>query len=430
MVIMDFPFIAMCLGMVSGVIGGMLPGVGHLLCLILLLPWLVKFSAIEIFVCFVVMVQVSQFLGSLTTVFTRVPGEISSLPMIEELKNVPADRLGEVISSTAVGSIFGMVMALILCYLMIDWLDWFSFFFRTELMLILILTAVATIFYHARGSVISKIGLAILGLLLGLVGYNQNLETTILTMGYTNLMGGIPVTVVLICLFALPQLYQIRNLSLLHQDRDIAVPFTWKTLKIMPTSSMLGFFGGMMPGLATLFSSQIAYNWAKSRTVDPVQRITASETANNAGAISQMIPMLILGLPILSSEALALGLMESRGFSASIQVGSLFLSQALLPLAITAVVALLLAWPLATFTIALIKIDLQLLRIAAMLFLCAVLFYQAYTEAQILFVLGCFSSLAMLGWFLRNHDTSLLVFLFLLGDLMLDHVWRFVVLYF
>jgi putative tricarboxylic transport membrane protein len=425
--LIEYPIL---IGLATGVIGGLLPGIGHLLCLIFLFPLMINWSAVEIFICFAIMVQVSQFLGSLTTIFTRVPGELSSLPMVEELKNVPENRLSEVVSSTAVGSLTGMIIAIGICYFLLDWLHWFSFFFRTEIMLVLMLAAIAMIFYHSRGSWMSKIFVSMLGATLGLVGYNQTLEVNILTMGSTSLMMGIPITVVLVCLFAFPQLYQIRNLMLTWKPEKIKFSLPYSVFKVMPVSSVIGFIGGMMPGLATLFSSQLAYNWAKTRTNDPVQKIVASETANNAGAIGQMIPMLILGLPILSSEALVLGLMESQGYTASLATGTSYMFQTLIPLIVTAVIAVILAWPLAMFTIKILNIDIRILRVVSLLFLCAVIFYQAYVDYQMMFVFLCFLAMSMLGWLLKNQDTSLLIFLFFVSERLLEHSMRIVSLYF
>jgi putative tricarboxylic transport membrane protein len=427
---LNFDLISVAVGLLTGVIGGMLPGIGHLLCLILIMPWMVSWNPLEMFVCFAIMVQVSQFLGSLTTTFTRVPGELSSMPMLEELKFVPQHRMPEVLSSTAIGSMIGMILAMILCWLLLDFMAYISYLFRTEVMLILMSSAVAMIFYLSRGSRTTKLLLLALGAVLGLIGYNQNLEVNILTFGNTALMAGVPTAVVLVCLFAIPQLYQIKNLSLAWNPTHMTFSIPWSSVKVMPVSAVIGFFAGMMPGLATIFSSQLAYNWIKSRNQDPVIRITATETANNAGAIGQMIPMLVLGLPILSSEALVLALMESKGFQANLITGSKYMWQTLAPLAITALIAAALAWPLALLTIQILRVNMNVLRNVAVLILLSVIFYQAYQDMQLMFTIGCFLVLSGVGWLIRKQDTMLLIFVFFISERLLDHAVRFSTLYF
>jgi putative tricarboxylic transport membrane protein len=198
----------------------------------------------------------------------------------------------------------------------------------------------------------------------------------------------------------------------------------------MPVSSVIGFFAGMMPGLATIFSSQLAYNWAKSRSQDPVIRIAAAETANNAGAIGQMIPMLVLGLPILSSEALVLALMESKGFHANLITGSQYMWQTIGPLTVTALMAAVLAWPLAMLTIQILRVNMNVLRNFAVVILLAVVFYQAYQDMQLMFTISCFLVLLGLGWLIRKQDTMLLIFVFFISERLLDHVVRFSTIYF
>ena len=43
----------------------------------------------------------------------------------------------------------------------------------------------------------------------------------------------------------------------------------------------------------------------------------AAETANNAASITALIPLLILAIPIIPSEALVLGIAEMQGFGIS-----------------------------------------------------------------------------------------------------------------
>jgi len=427
---MELLILSMAVGIVGGMVSGLLPGVGHLLTMIMLIPVISKWAPLEIFVCFTVLVQVSQFMGSLTTIFTRVPGELSSLPMVQELNNIHNKDLPELISATAVGSAVGAGIAITISLLLLDQLQWFSYFFRTEILFGLLIIAVILIFKHATGSVLEKILLGCAGAVLGLVGYNPVIEQNILTFGNSQLMSGLPSSIVLVCLFAFPQLYQLKDLKLLAHMDKIRYSVSLKILAAMPASSIIGFVGGLMPGLATLLSSQLAYNWAKTKTPDPIYRIAASETANNAGAISQMIPMLILGLPILTSEALALGLMESRGYMPSLSTGMEFLQASCVPLIVSIGVSVLFAWPLALSTIQLVLINMAAVRTVAISLLCLTIFYQAFLDHQMLFVASTFAVLSVIGWLLRRQDTTFMVFLFLVIDRLFETSSRLTQLYF
>lgn len=422
--------LSIAVGIVSGMISGLLPGVGNLLTMIMLIPIISQWAPLEIFVCFAVLVQVSQFMGSLTTIFTQVPGELSSLPIVQELKNVPNKDLPDVISSTAVGSTVGAGIAITITLMLLNWLQWFGYFFRTEILFVLLIIAVTLVYKHATGSLVEKMLLGCAGAVLGLIGYNPVIEQNILTFGHPSLMSGLPSSVVLVCLFALPQLHQVRDLEILACIGKIRYTVSTKILAAMPLWSIIGFVGGLMPGLATLLSSQLAYNWAKAKTQDPIYRIAASETANNAGAISQMIPMLILGLPILTSEALALGLMESKGYMPSLTTGIEFLQASVVPLLVSVIVSILFAWPLALITIQFVLINMRMVRTVAISLLCLTIFYQAFLDHQLLFVTATFVVLSVLGWLLRQRDTTLMVFLFLIIDRLVEMSFRLSQLYF
>ena len=91
-------------------------------------------------------------------------------------------------------------------------------------------------------------------------------------------------------------------------------------------SSFLGSIGGFVPGMSYAFSSMFAYSverWIRvtNKQYKPgdVKCLIASESANNAGAFTQMVPLLFLGIPITASEALIYNILESRGLPVDIQ---------------------------------------------------------------------------------------------------------------
>ena len=127
-----------------------------------------------------------------------------------------------------------------------------------------------------------------------------------------HLYAGLPMPVVLICLFAIPQMMH-------HWDTEInkSINKTYELGRLyilnpvaLFGSTLIGFFGGLIPGLTTVFSSTAAYNASMLFTKDPVKRIVVSETANNAGAFSMLLPLLIFGVPLIGSEAILLFLMR------------------------------------------------------------------------------------------------------------------------
>ena len=118
---------------------------------------------------------------------------------------------------------------------------------------------------------------------LGMIGYNKWFQSDALTFGISQLYGGIPLVIVMIGLLGIPEI--LKNFKIKQSYK----PLVMNKIKInfnLGSSvwySLIGFIGGLAPGLTTTMSSQLAYLYSKIKKSTPVQSITASETANNAG---------------------------------------------------------------------------------------------------------------------------------------------------
>ena len=92
--------------------------------------------------------------------------------------------------------------------------------------------------------------------------------------------------------------------------------------KTIIIGSAIGSLSGLIPGISYTISSSLAEAVEKFRnTFNKVSspqnyynNIISAETSNNSGAITSLIPLLLLGLPILPSEAIILSLVENKGF--------------------------------------------------------------------------------------------------------------------
>ena len=375
----DFHTTAILVGVTAGVIGGLLPGFGNLLTMVVLLPFISAWTALDVIICYAVMTQLSQFVGSITSLYTGVPGEASSMP--------------------------------------------------TEFIIVLLIIATAFICTTGSHSVRATLVLLALGLLLGSVGWNTSLNASILTFGVVELYQGLPVETAVICLFAVPQLLQFASKPVTKIVHKLSLSFPKMHLGNLSLYSVLGMIGGLVPGLTTVLSSQFAYAVSCRRTTDPKERILASETANNAGAITQLVPLLVLGLPLVASEAMALNLMESTGFVATPESAAAMFMGIVPGLLFATMAGILFAWPLATRILVFLKMNNQNFRISILSFLVLVTLWQSHVDMQLLFVLSCMLVLLPLGLILRRFDTTALIFGFLISDRVWELSYRMVDLY-
>jgi putative tricarboxylic transport membrane protein len=422
--------LAMILGTALGAVAGLFPGIGIFLMLVSAIPLLVHWQPMEILLFYAALIQTSQFLGSLTTIVTGVAGEPSSVPTVVEIKKVNVSSYNQLIANTALGSFISAILSIGVCVWVASHLLSVSFFYRTELIAALLFVSIAMIVKYGENRILINIALMTLGIGLGLVGYNNTLGTSILTFGSVDLLQGFPIEVVAFALFVVPQLYQMRNINL--SDVKLSSTIAKPVVNLASTLffSVIGFVGGLVPGLTTTFSSMLGHKISSMLTKDPEKRIVAAETANNAGAVSQLIPMLVFGMPIVASESLVLVLMESKGYLANVDMAAgAFMSIAGM-LVLTAFVGLILAWILANRVLQVLRVNLTVFRVIAVLLMILAILYQSYIDYNLLFTVQCMIFLTVVGIFLRNTDTSGLLFGFLISNYLVDHVFRLNSLYF
>jgi|688.fasta_scaffold07431_12 putative tricarboxylic transport membrane protein len=422
--------LAILAGSLLGMAIGILPGMGILIAMIISAPFLITWAPVDIFLFYAALTQISQFTGSVTTMYTGIAGEPSGIPTVAELPRLPASQYGDTIAAAAVGSFVAAILSITACWILAAHLSAMSYFLRTELISMLFVFALIGVIKYSSDDLKTSIGLCLSGILLGLVGYNSNLETGILTFGNSSLTAGVPWDIVLLCLFTFPQLYRLSNSAV--TVNHIPTSVKWPRLNYLRITqySAVGFVGGLMPGLAMIFSSMLSYNITCRTTTDPRERIISAETANNAGAVSQLIPLIIFGLPLVPSEAIALSLMELKGFTASIASASIiFGATALLQMTVAAI-GLIMAWPLVTQVLTILRTNLKLLRAGILAILVLAILYQAWLDYNMVFVLQCMVCLLILGWALRLRDTTGLIFGYFIGDKLLDYGLRLHSLYF
>lgn len=422
-------FISLLLGLAVGVVGGLLPGFGNLMSMLILFPFIVHWSPIDIFICYAVLTQISQFVGSLTSLYTGVPGEASSMPTVLESKRLTSTQLSETVAGTAVGSAIAGIVAVVVIAALTPYLTSVSWVYRTEVMMfLLMLTTFLVVTLDPQKKIIAT-ALLLTGILLGSVGWSNTFSTGIMTFGVVELYQGIPLELAMVFLFAVPQLLQITDIKKFnHQE----FKFVWPRVPILSTvwHSLLGFIGGLVPGMTTVLSSQLSYAVSSRFTNDPYKRILASETANNAGAISQLIPLLVIGLPLIASEAITLSMMETRGFLAGPGSAVAILSSTLPIFLLVSVLGLLIAWPLATKILTVLKANNKYFRQLVLILLLLFVYLQAYNDHMLGFYLVCSLALLPLTWVFRSLDTTPLIFGFFISDRIWDHGIRLLNLYF
>lgn len=326
-------------GLLSGMLIGLLPGLGAAATMLALWPWLSMLDLVPLTIFYAVMITTTQYYGSITAIAFGVPGEITSLPAVR-LGHAMARKgeIGRTIVATATASFVAAILAiggmaslyLAPLFLIQNLMQgWVIFTVLTTALFILILNS------PQRTQTMLMI---ILGLLLGKIGYDKILDTRVLTGGLLPLDGGLPFFPMMVGFVVLPLLWDYQNLAHSTQLRftldnqswmnNVRYCFTRSNTFAITRGSLIGFVIGLIPGASYLISSAIAEKLeSRLQKNDPTHDfkcLISAEAANNSGSISVLIPLLLLALPIVPSESIFLMMVEQKGFSGTVSIDFFF----------------------------------------------------------------------------------------------------------
>ena len=420
-------FVPHLVGVGLGLISGLIPGVGNFVLMLLVWPFLSVFGIVELLIMYASMAAISQYIGSIPAIVYGIPGESSSYPAVAESRNLTSvSQVSQAISGSAFGSVVGSLTVVGLCYAFVEYTDLIKYFYSTKILVGLLLLVTLVMIFTVNNRWWINFLLILSGIGLGMIGYNSYLNINFATFGNMHLYAGLPMSVVLICLFAIPQMLH-------HWDTEITKSIN-KTYELgrlyilnpvaLLGSTLIGFFGGLIPGLTTVFSSTAAYNASMLFTKDPVKRIVVSETANNAGAFSMLLPLLIFGVPLIGSEAILLFLMEQKGFNlVQFKFGD-FLPELALGLVVVNAVGFMMAWPLSKMVPSFYRFNIKIIISLLIIALFFVTLYTGYMNYSMAYYFVCFVVLAPIGVLLRNVDTLPLVFAFIIHNKLVDGLFR------
>ena len=416
------------IGILLGIIAGLIPGFGIFTSLIVLYPFLLKLDPINMLSLYVGLASATQFSGSVSAIIYGVPGEQSSIPAVTEGHKL--FRLGQgdlAISGSAIGSFFGSFLTVLFVYALFPYVENVMYLFNSLSQLIILL--MVGVFLVLSGNIIKNILMCAFAYLLGSIGtHSYHHEGTFLTFGNADLTTGIPMFPVVLALFIIPQLYQaykIRNTKTGVDQSKFKVSLHFKNFishwKSSVRGTVLGFFAGLCPGLSTTLSSTLSYTVEKKLEKDykpgSMKCLIASETANNSGSFSMLIPLLILGIPIVPSEALLYDINASKGFvfgASTFDIQIFYI--VVFVLMIANCVSLLLCWPFAKYVALINSIDKRIVNVAILLLLFMIMIYIGSYTWQSLYYLVVFVVLLPVAYLVRNENTLPLIFIFLVQD--------------
>jgi putative tricarboxylic transport membrane protein len=331
--------VIMIIGVIWGLIIGVLPGLGGLVAMSLLIPFIYGMNQVT-GICLLIAAYASvTYGGALTAILLGTPGEPANAATIFDgyqmtKKGKPLEALAMAACSSALGGFIGVISLIF----SIPILRSIMMYIGSCEYALLALTGIAVIGMLQAETRLKGIISGLLGLMISFVGYDPVTGVTRFTFGRLELMDGFQTTSVLIGLFALAEMFFLfrENASIVENqdqfsrqtvlDRKKAI---WDGIKeplkrwpLLIRGGVIGAVIGLIPGLGGNVAAFVSYGQAKQTSKYPElfgtgipDGVIAPESANNAKDGGALIPTLAFGVPGSAGMAVIMGALIVLGMT-------------------------------------------------------------------------------------------------------------------
>lgn len=321
------------LGVLLGLVIGVIPGIGGIFGLTILIPITYGLDPISAFALLLGMASVTTTSDTIPAVLIGVPGTVGAAATVvdghEMAKNGEAARaLGAAYTASMIGGVFGAVLLALSIpvmrplVLMLNYGDLFA-------ITVFGLTLVALL---SGSNWVKGLLAAHLGALVAYIGIDPYEGVERWTFGQVYLWDGVPVAVVFLGLFAIPELAgvlargQIQTTLLQPEPGGLGrgIRDALRHWRLILRSGSIGAFLGAVPGVGVVVIEWVAYGDAARAKTDAakgelaygrgnIRGVIAPESANNSKEGGSLLPTLAFGIPGSASMAILLGAFAIHG---------------------------------------------------------------------------------------------------------------------
>jgi TctA family transporter len=325
----------MLLGVGIGLIVGILPGLGGIAGMSILLPFVYGMDTVSALALLIGLLAVVPTGDTFSSILMGIPGSAASQATI--LDGFPMAKRGEAARalsaaffSSMLGGLFG---ALVLTGFIVVARPIILAFSSAELFMLTVL-GLGMVGVLSGSSLTKGLLSCALGLLLGTVGAAPATGEWRLAFGVEYLVDGLPLVVVALGLFAIPEIIDLlRRNTAISQVATLGrgwlrgIGDTLREWSVVLRCSGIGCLIGAMPGLGGSVADWMAYGHTVQLAKDKsqfgrgdVRGVLAPESANNAVSGGALVPTLLFGIPGSGSTAIFLGGMVLLGIQPGIML--------------------------------------------------------------------------------------------------------------
>jgi putative tricarboxylic transport membrane protein len=317
------------LGVTLGTAVGVLPGVGPALTVAMLLPLTVKLDPTGALIMFAGIYYGAMYGGSTTTILLNTPGESASIATaLEGNKMARRGRAGPALATAAIGSFVAGTLGTLLLTLLAPVVVELALKFGPAEYFALMVFAFVTVAAVLGSSTVRGLTTLFIGLLLGLVGIDEQSGQMRFSFGVPELLDGIDVVVLAVGLFAVGEaLYVAAYQSRLPERMEHLSGSLWMTRDDWRRSwpawlraTAIGFPFGTIPAGGAEIPTFLSYATEKKLSRHPeefghgaIEGVAGPEAANNAASTGVLVPLLTLGIPTSATAAILLAAFQNYG---------------------------------------------------------------------------------------------------------------------
>jgi len=313
--------LAICAGVLIGIICGALPGLSASTTVALMVPFTFGMDPIVAIVMLVSVYQAAEYGGSITAIAIGTPGTASAAAtVIDGYELTKQGKPGIALTVSVVASTIGGIAGALVLFAFSEPLANVALSFGAPEYFALAVFGLAIISSLASDNLLKGFLVMFIGLFLATIGLDGFTGEERYTFGVTKLMDGISFIPALIGLFAMASVFTDAEKSL---QKLVPIKFSFEMpkmrvllglWKVYLHSSIIGSIIGVLPGAGATIASFICYNEARRFSKEKemfgkgsLEGIAAPECGNNAVVGGALVPLLTLGIPGSATASILIG---------------------------------------------------------------------------------------------------------------------------
>src|SRR6476660_7164274 len=314
------------LGCIMGLVLGIIPGIGGLTGTAMLLPFTFNMDPYSAFALLLGLGATTATGDPIPAILFGVPGGAASAATV--LDGFPMAKKGEAgraLSAAYMSSLMGGVFGAFLMAISIPILRPVMLFLGSPELLAFSVLGISMVAVLSGNAPLRGVAAGCLGVMIAMIGSDPQTGTLRWTMESLYLWDGLPLTPVLLGLFALPELCDLliaRTTISKEIDKDNIYKGQWQGVKdcfenwwLIVRCSWIGGGIGSIPGISASVVDWLAYGHALKTEKGAhltfgkgdVRGVIASESSNNAKEGGALVPTVAFGVPGSATMAILLG---------------------------------------------------------------------------------------------------------------------------